>query len=470
MIRWALLATLLAGLACRPQAPATPDLSAIYNRAAQHHDAYRNPVIVIPGILGSRLIDPGSGRTVWGAFRGGAANPQRDDDLALIALPLGEDRPFVDLRDEVEPAGVLDRLEVRLAGLPFQLQAYVQILKTLGAGGYRDEAVDYGDIDYGEDHFTCFQFDYDWRRDNVENAHRLARFIAEKKAFVAEQSQRRFGEVDPDLKFDVIAHSMGGLILRYYLRYGDQPLPADGSLPALDWAGSRHVERAILVGTPNAGSPTAAVQLIEGRKFGPLTPRYDAALLGTFPSIYQLLPRPRHGAIRDATGKSLDTYDAELWREMGWGLVAPQAERIRELLLPDVADPAERLRLAADHQRKSLRRARAFHRALDRAAEPPSGTQLYLFAGDSVPTAAVAQLRPETGRLTTIEQAPGDGTVLRSSALLDERVGNPWRPNVATPIAWRGVHFLFSDHLGVTRDPSFKDNVLYLLLEDPRRQ
>jgi hypothetical protein len=30
------------------------------------------------------------------------------------------------------------------------------------------------------------------------------------------------------------------------------------------------------------------------------------------------------------------------------------------------------------------------------------------------------------------------------------------------------VTFLFTDHLGLTRDPAFADNVLYLLLEDPR--
>ena len=39
-----------------------PDLGAIYNRTARYHDEPRNPVIVIPGILGSRLKDPRSGR------------------------------------------------------------------------------------------------------------------------------------------------------------------------------------------------------------------------------------------------------------------------------------------------------------------------------------------------------------------------------------------------------------------------
>ena len=28
--------------------------------------------------------------------------------------------------------------------------------------------------------------------------------------------------------------------------------------------------------------------------------------------------------------------------------------------------------------------------------------------------------------------------------------------------------FLFSDHLGMTKDAGFVDNILYLLLEDPR--
>ncbi len=51
---------------CRSSLP-VPDLGGIYNRAAKSHDAYRNPVIVMPGILGTRLVDPDSGRLIWGA-------------------------------------------------------------------------------------------------------------------------------------------------------------------------------------------------------------------------------------------------------------------------------------------------------------------------------------------------------------------------------------------------------------------
>jgi len=64
-------------------------------------------------------------------------------------------------------------------------------------------------------------------------------------------------------------------------------------------------------------------------------------------------------------------------------------------------------------------------------------------------------------------QAPGDGTVLRSSALMDERLAGEWSPHLRTPIRWTNVTFLFADHIGLTSSPAFSDNVLYLLLEAP---
>ena len=119
--------------------------------------------------------------------------------------------------------------------------------------------------------------------------------------------------------------------------------------------------------------------------------------------------------------------------------------------------------------RKSLRRARRFAEALDKPAETPEGLDLYLFAGDAVATRSRLAVDPDTGALSVAATGPGDSVVPRSSALLDERVGSSWSPELVTPISWKQVVFLFSDHLGLTTDPGFTDNVLYLLLEDPRR-
>jgi hypothetical protein len=447
-----------------------PDLGDLYTRAAQDHGPERNPVIVIPGILGSRLVAEGGEPVVWGAFGGGSIDPDTPEGARLLALPMDASRPLEALRDEVVPDGALDRIRIRLLAIPVELDAYAQILATLGAGGYRDEQLARaGVVDYGPDHFTCFQFDYDWRRDIPENAARLGRFIHAKKAFVEAEMRARDLEVPDDLRFDIVAHSMGGLVARYYLRHGEAGLPDDGPVPEPTWAGAAAVDRLVLVGTPSLGSLDAVLTLTRGVRFAIVLPRYEPAVLGTMPSIYQLLPRPRHAALVDADGTPLDVYDPAVWERHGWGLADRGQDRVLRRLLPDVPGADDRRRIALDHQRRCLERARRVAAALDRPATPPAPVELHLFAADAVPTNAVATPAAGDDRVRILEQRPGDGTVLRSSALADERVGGAWTPRLRSPVAFAGVTLLFNDHLGMTEDPVFADNVLYLLLEDPRR-
>jgi len=446
-----------------------PDLGEIYNRAARHHSSERNPIIVIPGILGTKLVDDGTGKTVWGAFSGEYARPGTAGGARLVALPMQEGAALSELVDGVRPDGVLDRVRVRVAGVPVQVLAYFHILGALGAGGYRDQELGLsGAIDYGDEHFTCFQFGYDWRRDISETAVELGKFIEQKREYVKAEMERRYGVVDPDVRFDIVAHSMGGLVARYYLRYGGNPLPEDGSLPELTWAGARDLENVILVGAPNAGSVKTLDELVRGVKVGPMLPRYGPAIVGTMPAAYQLLPRERHRAVAvdDTSGpRFLDPHDPAVWEEMGWGLASTEVDETLEWLLPDVPDNAERRRVALDHLRKSLRRARQFAEAMDVPASPPAGTSLYLMAGDSEPTSATAEVEPASGALRISETRPGDGTVLRSSALMDERLSGDWSPRLVSPIDWSQVIFLFHDHLELTRSQEFTDNVLFLLLE-----
>jgi len=457
------------------------DLGGLYTRAAQQSDLTRNPVIVIPGILGTRLEDAHSGTVAWGAYTGQFADPRKPEGARYLSLPMKKGVPLGELVDGVEPAGALEEIELRVLGvLPVRQAAYLQILRTLGAGGYRDQQLaEAGAIDYGDDHFTCFQFPYDWRRSNVENAKLLGEFIRERKAYVERELKQRYG-VEKDVKFDIVAHSMGGLVSRWFLRYGEADLPADGSLPEVTWAGAEYVERAVIIGTPNAGSILAFLQLVEG--FTPkanILPFYQKSILGTMPAVYELLPRTRHFAyvaedsLDDEEQRKIDIFDPEVWEKYQWGLADPEQAReggVLDWLIPNAENFDERQEVALEHQRKCLERAAYFHAALDTPAESPDGLSLYLIAGDSEVTPEQVSIDQATGEVEIVKWGPGDATVLRTSALLDERNGFPDRyiPGVRTPIPWHHVLFLFQDHIGLTRDPTFADNVLFLLLEKPR--
>lgn len=454
--------------ACSASVP-NPDLGGLYNELAQNENPHRNPVIVIPGLMGSKLVDQDTDEMIWGTFGLGQVNPNTPTGARQIALPMAKGKKLNDLHDRMKPAGALDRVVVNFLGIPLELNAYYNILQTLGVGGYRDEELGVaGAVNYGKDHYTCFQFAYDWRRDIVESAKELDHFIKTRAQYVQRETEKRFGIKMVKVKFDLVAHSMGGLVARYYLRYGAADLPEDGSLPKLTWAGAEHVEHLVIIGTPNAGALGSLQNLISGVSPDTLFPHYSAAVLSTMPSIYQILPRARHLPLLKANGQPVDDlFDPELWKKQQWGLADPEQDAILKLLLPEVESREQRLDIALDHQSKALRRARQFTSAIDVKARPPNSLKLLLVAGDAEETLMTAQINPEGG-IKIIKTGPGDGTVLRSSALMDERKVNDLNRRLLSPIHWSQVHFIFSDHLGLTKDAAFTDNVLYFLLESPR--
>ncbi|MDX2275521.1 MAG: hypothetical protein NW206_08745 [Hyphomonadaceae bacterium] len=468
-------ASLAAGAGgCATSARHEADLRVIYNRSAQYHRPDRNPIVVIPGLLGSRLRAPDGGRVIWGAFDGGAANPSTDEGARALAAPLELDVAAGESPGLADADGVLERVRIRVGGIPFELAQYAQILATLGAGGYRDESLGLAGVDYGGEHFTCFQFAYDWRLDNAANATALKTFLDDKRHYVAQQYALRFGLVvaPASIRFDVVAHSMGALLLRYFMRYGAAALPDQGALP-INWEGAGYFERAVLVAPPNAGSLLTLLYLVEGRDFGrPLLPFYPPAILGTYASLYQLLPRPRHAPVvwsgaSDAPLENL--FDPVIWRRYEWGLADRAQDRVRRALFPAISGEEDRLSVAYEVQARLLRRARRFTAALDLSAGPTPGVEAMLVAGDTIDTPRTLGLDDRTGRLSVEASGPGDGAVLRTSALLDER-GDRWSPMVDSPLRFTTTLLLGGDHLGLTRSPSFSDNVLYWLLEEPRQR
>lgn len=451
-----------------------PDLQLTYNKEAASQTPFRNPVIVIPGILGSKLKNLQDDRVVWGAFISGAADPQNDEGLRLITAPyLYPDGSYTNW-SYVVPDGALEEIKLQLLGIPLKVKAYAQIIEALSIGGYREKQLGSANSAlYGDAPYTAFQFDYDWRLSNAENAKKLFYFVQEVREQTSAVYETRYGIPGADIKVDIVAHSMGGLVARYMLRYGEQGLPADGSDPILDWSGSLGVERVIIVGTPNAGSVSAIEELVKGKNFGwPFLPYYNQAVLGSFASLYQLMPRDRHKTIVDENGAAISSlFDIATWEKYQWGLLNPEMDKTYARLFPEIGSAEERRVIARHTLAHHLREAERFTRALDIPSAAPERLLFDLVLGDVDQTTRKVGYDTNKKSFTTLEEVPGDGTVPRYSALMDEREdGNLdiWTPRLRSPIDFDNVMILPHNHIGLTQSKVFIDNMLYWLLVEPR--
>jgi hypothetical protein len=210
-------------------------------------------IVVVPGITGSVLRRPG-GVTVWnrslGAVgRGVATLPAT---LSLLALPtgLGDDAP--DGPAQLVADGVIGGWHAwpgvhtgdGYLGL-------LQMARQLDAAAVRS-------------------FAYDWRLSNRHTAGVLARQVE----IWLNDWRKRTGNRHARVCF--LCHSMGGLIVRYYLEV---------------LKGRELASRVITLGTPYSGS-VKAVRVITGDAFARIPFVGDAMtrVARTFPALAQLLP------------------------------------------------------------------------------------------------------------------------------------------------------------------------------------
>jgi len=452
---------------------AETNIAALYERAARQGVETRNPVVVIPGIMGTRLVSNINGKLAWSGKRAEYIDERDPEQARRLAHPMKLGEPLTTVATNAEPAGTVRRVQAGTGPVGVYVNAYGPILDALGVGGFlRPDKINgrhasaypiYGDVALT----TCFEFDYDWRLTLDRNSARLNRFIQAVSNFISHETK-----CTSPVKVDVVAHSMGGLLLRYYLRYGGAMLDADGNPPPLTWYGAKHVEFATLVATPSFGAINGLAHLVEGRRLGPVFPKLSPTMLCSAPTLYQLMPRPRHGGITEAgTGRRIDElYDADAWIDHGWGIAAADQLEPIARLVPDATSDAQRWEVAHDHLRKCLAAAKGFHDAIDYPAAPPEGATLstHLFAAGCHETASVCALPIGKSEIEVVDYGPGDKVVLRSSALADERVGQVDYPRLITPEHWDSVTFIPADHMNLTRHPTFVDTTLHRLLERPR--
>lgn len=212
----------------------------------------RDPVIIIPGITGTKLIKNYSDNLeVWPNFLLLAFDTIDEILNQLILLSSGipdPERPMI-LGDIIRSAPGLD--------------IFNGLIGQLRQEGYR-EGVD------------LFVLPYDWRLSNTANAI----VVKEKIEAVLSQSGKE--------KVDIIAHSMGGILSKAYIaQYGKEK-----------------VDQLFFIGTPHLGAPKSFKTLMYGDDMGMgvsfqnspenflhiLSPNRVKVISQNMPSIYELLP------------------------------------------------------------------------------------------------------------------------------------------------------------------------------------
>jgi pimeloyl-ACP methyl ester carboxylesterase len=371
------------------------------------------PVILIPGLTGSELIDGKTGATVWFKLR-----HTRENDLRLPISP-----NIAANRDDLKPGDIIR--DVKPGILP-RMDIYGGFITSLETrGGYKEGRWDAPPARGYEN--TIYIFPYDWRRDNVENARLLIRKIDALK-----RKLRR-----PNLKFDIIGHSMGGLIARYAAMYGNADLPPNGAGTAT-WAGAKDISRLILLGTPNEGSPLSLKDLINGFPLlGVEVPvpiirsmsKYDVF---TIPAAYELLPAP--GTVKaydeDLKPIDIDLYDPATWTKYGWNVIddkdfskqfSDTEQKSARAYFTTMLDRAKRFQLSLDSPGKSafpVKIAMIGSECKDTLNamvlyQKKDGKWETLFKAESFESASGRKITSE--ELKAAIYSPGDGVVTRRS-------------------------------------------------------
>jgi pimeloyl-ACP methyl ester carboxylesterase len=405
----------------------------------------RIPIVLVPGVS----------REVGAQLRGGTFMPfsalaLRTDAEALANL--GDPRFPADGRRPLEIPGRLDQAlrQTEVRGLQSLLTHLIQAEGYLRGNPDRPRDKDYPENPEAARSdrarpASLFVLYYDWRRDLADSACILAQGI--------DRIRTRTGAT----RVHLIGHSLGGVLARYYVRYGgrdamrdrDCPVGAGNPGAGVNAPGAAAIRRLVTLGAPHQGSGQAFRALLQDfNLFGFVGVGLRDAV-STMPLPWQLLPiAGADGRVSLLVGPAgeerVPLYAPQTWIERGW-------------LVGDVTDPERRKFLEV-----MLDRAATLHR---RMAEPSP-------AEDAVPRLAVgAACRPttarglmENGKVEFLSRAdvghprfsqvtvPGDGIVSLESAL-----GMPASPTLTTLT-------VCSSHSGYVDDPALRDRIVDFLL------
>ena len=366
-------------------------------------------VVVLPGIMGSTLglkegDRPASEKMIWAVdagaiWRGATGLGPSIKDFALPA-GIGDGHPG----DGIEPVGLMGDVHV-IPGLWTPIRGYDTLPAQLRKLGY----------DEGKGNLVLFA--YDWRLSNRYNGARLASTVGP----VLERWRGQGGEY-AGAKLVLIAHSMGGLVSRWFLE---------------ECGGAEITRKLITLGTPWRGAAEAVGQLINGvrKEIGPISLDLTG-FARSLPSLHQLMPEyacidtgADFAKTTETTLPELDT--AMVSDAMSFHTTLQQRERARPGALDDThmlvgtrQPTATTVRISDGHAETY----QDFHGQND-------------FGDSTVPLAGAVGLDQELDTNRIVRIAENHGNLQNNGPVLDEVTeilgARPTRPRLLAPVELR---------------------------------
>ncbi|HVF87432.1 MAG TPA: hypothetical protein VM866_07570, partial [Pyrinomonadaceae bacterium] len=466
----------------------TPDLERVF--ADMRARDGKRPIIVVPGAIGSEIINSRTGEVVWPKlFR------SSDDELDLPVSP-----DLAANRDSLVAGNIIR--DARFLPLLPKVNFFKKLLDVLRKdAGYREG--DWYTPAPDGDRDTFYVFPYDWRRDNVETARLFIRRVEELK--------RKLNR--PDLRFNIVTQSMGGLVARYAAMYGDADLPDGDIAPQPTWAGAAHINSIVMFAVPNEGAAEFFAMILDGysltdgsRRRVRLLKKLSRHDVLSEPSMFQMIPHPEAARFLDGDLKPLkvDLYDPETWRRYSWSAAFDPTYRRRfagnNFSANNKSEDAAAIDTATDTNAPGntdaylaavLRRAKRFHEALSAPTEGEAPVKLLAFGSSCVDTLDAPvilrdekknrwvtlvrprELRASNNRRLSRDEvkramyAPGDGRMTRRSLLGQSLAGKRSEGTLydtTLPISYAA--FVCETHSGIHSNKIVQDNALTQLVNE----
>ena len=226
----------------------------------RYPDVTHDAVVIIPGVMGSALVDTPTGQVLWGLDRLGWYRQAWTSGRSLRALA------------DLDPGRIKATGLLRFpAWAPLSaFEPYTALVRAIRSVTAHPAAV--------------LEFAYDWRLPVLDNAWRLAGAArAHLDSWRKHPDQDRARAVQPDnrpAQLVLVAHSMGGLVARAL-----SLVEGSAEIPVI----TPEIRASVTLGTPFRGAAKMAVVLGTGQGV-PLPKRRLARLARQLPGLYDLLP------------------------------------------------------------------------------------------------------------------------------------------------------------------------------------